>query len=531
MFPRYTYKMGIPVYFKTIVSQYHQDILDTGRPVLGTLCLDLNCLIHPCCREILSQGLSDESLMIQKILETIETLIGYTQVQGTLYIAIDGVAPKGKMKQQRQRRHKSILEPTIWDTNAISPGTFFMGALNQALIQWKGSRASSLSILISDSTEPGEGEHKILDFVKQGSEGPVAIYGLDADLIMLGMVSGVPDILLLRERTEYNIENCPNEYIYLKVDALKAQILRDLKIETPCPESTIIHDYIFLCFLLGNDFINHSATLSLRYKGLDPLLNTYRMLQKRYQGYFQLIDTDLEHLIHLPFFKEFLLELAKHEPSLWDATAQTRQTQAKRLHGQFQHEFREWERFRQGPHGLPTQGHKGSKGRHKQGSNRQNISTSRISLTDLSRFQALEPENKERRDMINQLPLFYASQERSVLTHSYYGEDSVDAVCQDYLDSLVWTSHYYFRGCYHWSWCTTYHRGPLLRDLARFVGQQDRLTLESDPTPQTCQEQLQYIFPPPSYPLQPFALEATQTKDLVLDVLFSRYLWECEILF
>jgi len=508
--------MGIPVYFKTIVSQYHQDILDTGRPVLGTLCLDLNCLIHPCCREILSQGLSDESLMIQKILETIETLIGYTQVQGTLYIAIDGVAPKGKMKQQRQRRHKSILEPTIWDTNAISPGTYFMSSLNQALVQWRESRASSLSILLSDSTEPGEGEHKILNFVKQGTQGPVAIYGLDADLIMLGMVSGVSDILLLRERTEYNIENCPNEYIYLKVDALKAQILRDLKIETPCPESTIIHDYIFLCFLLGNDFINHSATLSLRYKGLDPLLKTYRMLQKRYQGYFQLIDTSLEHLIHLPFFKEFLLELAKHEPTLWDATAQTRQTQAKRLHGQFHHEFREWERFRQGPHGLTTKGSK---------------RTSRISLTELSRFQAVEPENKERRDMINQLPLFYASQERSVLTHSYYGEDSVDAVCQDYLDSLVWTSHYYFRGCYHWSWCTTYHRGPLLRDLARFVGQQDRLTLESDPTPQTCQEQLQYIFPPPSFHLQPFALEARQTKDLVLDVLFSRYLWECEILF
>ena len=54
--------MGIPVYFKTLVSKYQQDILETEKIDIDILCLDLNCLIHPCCR---SQG-TDESQMIQK---------------------------------------------------------------------------------------------------------------------------------------------------------------------------------------------------------------------------------------------------------------------------------------------------------------------------------------------------------------------------------------------------------------------------------------------------------------------------------
>ena len=64
--------------------------------------------------------------MIQKIISKIEELIEYTQVSDLLYIAIDGIPPKGKMKQQRMRRYKSVLEKKLWDTNAISPGTYFM---------------------------------------------------------------------------------------------------------------------------------------------------------------------------------------------------------------------------------------------------------------------------------------------------------------------------------------------------------------------------------------------------------------------
>ena len=64
--------------------------------------------------------------MIQKVLDGITQLINYSGVQRLVYIAVDGVAPMGKMKQQRMRRYKSVLEKKEWDTNAISPGTYFM---------------------------------------------------------------------------------------------------------------------------------------------------------------------------------------------------------------------------------------------------------------------------------------------------------------------------------------------------------------------------------------------------------------------
>ena len=49
-------------------------------------------------------------------------------------------------------------------------------------------------VIISDSNEPGEGEHKILQYLKQNysddnGENQYLIYGLDADLIMLSMAS------------------------------------------------------------------------------------------------------------------------------------------------------------------------------------------------------------------------------------------------------------------------------------------------------------------------------------------------------
>ena len=126
--------------------------------------------------------------MIQKIIKKIEDLIEYTQVTDLLYIAIDE-NKKGKMKQQQMRRHKSVLEGKPWDTNAISPGTYFMKKLNNSIREWIKEQ-NNYKIIFSDSNERGEGEHKILQYIKENNIKTSVIYGLDADLIMLSMVSG-----------------------------------------------------------------------------------------------------------------------------------------------------------------------------------------------------------------------------------------------------------------------------------------------------------------------------------------------------
>ena len=51
-----------------------------------------------------------------------------------------------------------------WNTNAISPGTYFMNKLNNSLQIY--SESVKIKCIISDSNERGEGEHKILQYIK-----------------------------------------------------------------------------------------------------------------------------------------------------------------------------------------------------------------------------------------------------------------------------------------------------------------------------------------------------------------------------
>ena len=101
-----------------------------------------------------------------------------------VYIAIDGVAPLAKIKQQRFRRFKSVKEsaelapvyahfkvqPKSYDSNMISPGTEFMQCLSKRIREYvenvlipeksKPGPKDELKVILSDTSVPGEGEQK-----------------------------------------------------------------------------------------------------------------------------------------------------------------------------------------------------------------------------------------------------------------------------------------------------------------------------------------------------------------------------------
>ena len=124
--------MGVPTFFKWICTRYPKVIRDAvektcvevdGRDVpmdfeepnpngveFDNLYLDMNGIIHPCCHP--EDGLmpENEEVMYLNIVNYTDRLIRILRPRKLLFIAIDGVAPRAKMNQQRARRYRAAQE-------------------------------------------------------------------------------------------------------------------------------------------------------------------------------------------------------------------------------------------------------------------------------------------------------------------------------------------------------------------------------------------------------------------------------------
>jgi len=216
---------------------------------------------------------------------------------GTLeevFIAVDGVVPMAKMKQQRLRRFKSIVNERYeiiqgvkdinkksWDRNSITPGTIFMKKLHTGL-QELCARHTSWSV--SGYDEPGEGEHKIMAYIRSQSKTinnmTYIVYGLDADLILLSILHSETckqNIYLMREDMEFNSvvkdDNDKEEMSFLNINVLKNVLFKN-------PSKEHIQDYIMMMSLLGNDFLPHSISLTIKNGGHQILIAVLRKFNR-----------------------------------------------------------------------------------------------------------------------------------------------------------------------------------------------------------------------------------------------------------
>jgi 5'-3' exonuclease len=276
--------MGIPVFFKTLVQSHKQimrPIEDVTRPDM--LYLDANSIIYDAVRECERvAGFATDTLVIDETINRIRVLCDTINPRTSTLVAFDGVAPYGKMVQQRERRWKSVLlsaNSSNWDTTKITPGTDFMAMLDERTrIELKGCA------IVSGTSEPGEGEHKIFSRIREDPGQTVGVYGLDADLIVLGLlhVKHCKKLLLYREtpvfikQIDASLE--PDKSYVMDIGELELRILASIIGTTT--STGYIDDYVLASFFLGNDFMPHFAGLSLRCKGMDTVINSLRKLWK-----------------------------------------------------------------------------------------------------------------------------------------------------------------------------------------------------------------------------------------------------------
>src|SRR3989338_5405498 len=227
--------MGIPKFFRWAAERYPMIItpFKNSPPPIDNLYLDMNGIIHHCTHPNdidATRKAPTEKEMVEAMFSYLEKLFNAIQHRKYFLLAVDGCAPRAKMNQQRQRRYRSGYEMMkargdalkigeevpdegdVFDSNSITPGTEFMVRLTEqfeyfiAMKIQNDSAWRNCTVIFSGQNHPGEGEHKIVDFVRRRKMQPDydpnethCMYGLDADLMMLALATHEPHFCLLRE--------------------------------------------------------------------------------------------------------------------------------------------------------------------------------------------------------------------------------------------------------------------------------------------------------------------------------------------
>lgn len=168
-------------------------------------------------------------------------------------------------------------------------------------VDWQG-----VEIVLSGHEVPGEGEHKIMEYIRLSKAQPDynpnirhCLYGLDADLIMLGLLSHDPHFCLLREEVTFGRQNqkkskelehqnfylmhlCTvREYLELEFQELKEPSALDF----PFDMEHVIDDFILMAFFVGNDFLPNLPNLHINEGALALMFKVYKSVLPKAGGY------------------------------------------------------------------------------------------------------------------------------------------------------------------------------------------------------------------------------------------------------
>jgi 5'-3' exonuclease len=342
--------MGIPGFFREIAKDPSVLFWD---PDVKTehFFMDYNAWIYGCEAKYMSKHsnkldkmnkVSIEKGIIEQIVkDTINVVTEIVRPSKLLYLAFDGPPPRAKIEQQRLRRYKGVEgnayikklkdkygmvnTSEYFNTTLFSPGTVFMGKLSNALQKaikenkFKSDKNDKdFKVILSDTTVVGEGEHKIIPYIKHNlkSNSDVCIFSDDADLILLCMTLASKQHKIKILKTQ----SIPDEYkeggyVYLKVNDVENKLYDFIGLNG-YDKVRVLYDYVFIMSLFGDDFIKRLPSL-LIYKHSKMIVYVYRDTLNKHKKHLVQIKkvNNNKHQVSInnKFFMNVLIELSKKE--------------------------------------------------------------------------------------------------------------------------------------------------------------------------------------------------------------------------
>lgn len=538
----------------------------TILPEFDNFYLDMNGIIHACTHP--NDNSTANSLTLREMMLAIFRYIDHmvTEIvkpKKILFMAIDGVAPRAKLNQQRarrfraaQERQESIMkarqkgetvdEENLFDSNCITPGTEFMEQVGKHLRYFIRKKIKedplwrNLKVVFSGHDVPGEGEHKIMQFMRDLRADPKyepnqrhCMYGQDADLIMLGLATHEPHFALLREVVDFNAnrgggsarqtvlrqtKNAQFQLLHLSI--LREYLSLDFAFGSAWApdQERLFDDFILLTFLVGNDFLPHLPSLDISEQAFDVLIGAYRQLMAEEPGYI-VHNGEIEDLVRL---EKLFAIIGAQESSILKAreedvkafnqkrrkfkdAAILSEEELEEAEERMQLAFETALNIAMGKDSSSSEGD--GEDAEGEGEGAQEgagfgvdkygdyvaeeawVGVQKSMPTAVSRGKVNKKNNGQRgavkaaeeeedQGTSKDYSGRYYYEKFAIVTSSEKGKLFMSELMAHYLKGLMWCLAYYIKGCISWTWYYPYHYGPMLKDMTGLVAISEKVCFD-----------------------------------------------------